>query len=380
MTASEMEGVGPTADWSHWIQRGKATDSSDGSGFTSTWKEDLAQLAGLGISELMITMEWARLWPTQAEPSHKEIEFRRDLLLEVAALGMTPWVCLVDGSLPGWFADDERGFNDERSRRLLWPRHVDWIGETFGDLVGGWVPLREPTQWAIWGNLLGVTPPGRQRPRDALKATMAMLEADLIAWNLLKGSAPVATYHTARAVYPEADNVKARPHSEWLDETLTDLWMHQISEGDGRQAFDRVILQLRPAIEVDGQGAWSVGARGNAPEPQLEAFARLADIVGDRSLVAAGDLAGVPDDGQHQPDHIDALALGVRSLGATGWWQTSPIDGWHWLGGFGATPGVVDRDRNEREAAGTLRSLGAAGAKGSGEASDEEPTGQSRPR
>ena len=59
---------------------------------------------------------------------------------------------------------DERGFVDERAARYFWPRHVDFVAETFGDLVFGWKPVNEPSAYALLGWRLGVFPPGIATP------------------------------------------------------------------------------------------------------------------------------------------------------------------------------------------------------------------------
>ena len=351
LTASELEGVAPTAEWSRWISRGQAPDSGDGAGFRSSWRDDLEQLAQLGATELAITIEWARLWPTAGAPDGREIEFRRDLLAAIAELGMTPWGCLVDGTLPGWFADDERGFTDDKARKLLWPRHVDWVGETFGDLVGGWIPMREPRQWAAWGHLVGAAPPGNQRRRDMQKMVDAVSKAEIEAERLLRGSAPVATYVTGRTVLGEYDNVKAAPHAAWLDTHLSQQWLDDLAEGAARDSFDRIIAQLRPGISVDADGAWHPLTGGDRPEALLASLEAVLDASGDRSVIAAGDLAGVLDDGSAQVEHLRALVAGSADVGAAGWWQSSPVDGWHWQHGFTVTPGLIDRNRTTRPAA-----------------------------
>ena len=355
LTASEAEGVAPSAEWSRWVDRDRAPKSGDGSGFRQTWRDDLAQLGKLGVGELATTLEWARLWPTPDNPDKEEVEFRRHVLAEVSSLGMKPWVYLVDGSLPGWFAEDEGGFTDDHARNLIWPRHIDWIGETFGDLVAGWVPQREPIQWAMWGHLLAAAPPGKQRRRDALRATRSALEADLVAWNLLKGSAPVAVHHTARTFHAEPDNVKAGPHSSWVDDTFHSQWLDWISEGKARDSFDRTILQIRGPISVDGEGGWSPHSSERTVETAMDSLLRTLDNTGDRAVFVAGDLADVADDGTAQQHHLSSMIDAARSAGTAGWWQTSPIDGWHWLGGFDVRPGVIDRDRGERATADLLR-------------------------
>lgn len=351
LTASELEGVAETADWSRWITRGKAPESNDGAGFLSTWNDDVAQLAALGIDEVMITLEWARLWPTAAGPNEAEIEFRRDLLQRITELGMTPWACLVDGSLPGWFTDDERGFADDKARGLIWPRHVDWIGELFGDLVGGWVPMREPRQWAAWGHLVGAAPPGRQRRRDMLKMVTAIDLAETDAARLLRGTSPVATFVTGRTIIGARNDVKAAPHARWLTEHLSSRWLHELEHGRARASFDRVIAQLRPPVVVDADGAWHPLSGGDPVEAVLDGLDAVVDGAGDRTVVAAGDLAGQPAEGAAAFEYLQTMIEGAEDRGATGWWQTSPLDGWHWQHGFDLTPGLIDRDRTPRSAA-----------------------------
>lgn len=351
LTASELEGVAPTAEWSRWIDAGNAPDSKDGAGFRITWADDIELLASLQPDELMIGLEWARLWPTQKAPSAQEVEFRRDLLRSVRDRGIATWACLVDGALPGWFADDERGFTDAKSRSLLWPRHVDWVGETFGDLVDGWIPMREPRQWAAWGNLVGAAPPGRQRRRDTMDMVTSLDEAELEAERLLRGSAPVATYVTGRTVFGERDNVKATPHADWLHDHLAGDWLGSLAHGSARDAFDRVVVQLRPPICVDGEGNWSAPELSDHVDALLDPLESVAASAGDRAVIVAGDFAGIPDDGANQSEHLFGLVDGAIERGCAGWWQTSPIDGWHWQSGFSTTPGVFDRDRNRRNGA-----------------------------
>ena len=360
LTASEVEGVSSNADWSRWISRGRAPESKDGAGFRETWSDDLGQLASIGVDEVMLTLEWARLWPTAAAPDNAEIEFRRDLLTRARELGMRPWACLVDGTLPGWFAEDERGFGDDKARGLIWPRHVDWIGETFSDLVDGWVPIREPAQWAAWGHLIGATPPGNQRRRDMQRMVTAGERAELDAERLLRGSAPVATHVTGRTVIGRRDNVKAAPHANWLDEHLVRHWLRELSDGAARESFDRIIVQLRPGIVIDDEGAWSALDAGHGVEALLDPLERIAAAAGDREIIASADLAGVSDDGSAQADHLTALIAGATERGATGWWQSSPLDGWHWQHGFSRTPGLLDRDREWRAATEVL--ISASGA------------------
>ncbi|MGI9598766.1 MAG: family 1 glycosylhydrolase, partial [Acidimicrobiales bacterium] len=332
LTATELEGCSPAADWSRWLARGRAPDSKRGTsatGFGDSYAEDLEQLAGLGAKTLTITLEWAELEPQQDQHDDPAIEFRRDVIRTASELGFTVWGCLVDGTLPGWFAEDEGGFDDHTARGLVWPRHIDWIGETFGDLVDGWIPQREPLRWALRRNLLGVAPPGRRDLAKAANAVQNAMLAEGEAWRLLKGTAPVATYQTARQIYAEPDDLEARPLAAGLERLLWHPWISVLTEGrlvvgdlpmktvdHLRDAFDRIVVELRPSIRVDGKGRWlhhpadqAPGPNGLTmwPEAQAEAIHRVTDELDGRPIVAAGNLGDVTDDGMARPDHQQAM-------------------------------------------------------------------------
>ncbi len=383
LSAAELEGCSPAADWSRWIAAGRAPDSGRGSssvGFADSWAEDLEQLAGLGADTVVVTLEWADLEPRRGDHDDEATEFRRSLLRGAADHGLRPWACLVDRTLPGWFSEDEGGFTDERTRGLIWPRHIDWVGETFGDLVAGWIPQREPLLNAIRGNLLGTAPPGLRDPVKAAKAVQAAMLADGEAWRLLRGTAAVATYQTARLIIADAADATAGPQAAGLERLLWHPFVSALTEGQLvvgdlpvrtvdhlRDGFDRVVVELRPSIRVDGRGRWHhhpadrrPGPTGLTawPEAQAEAAHRVIDELDGREIVAAGNLADVADDGRARPDHQQAMMALVAEHDLAGWWQSSPIDGYHWERGSDIQPGLIDRQRRDTAAAQTFRAFG----------------------
>ncbi len=389
LTATELEGPARAASWRRWVDTGRAPnptrDMVDGAGFTDSWADDLEQLAGLGATSVLLTLEWATLEPRPRQYDGDAIEFRRQVFETARNLGLEPWACLVDGTLPGWFADDEGGFGDDRSRGLTWPRHVDWIGETFGDQVAGWVPQREPLHNALRQYLFGTAPPGRRDPAAAADAVADAIRAEYEAWRLLAGSAPVATYQTARPVTAAPDDVKAGPLAAGFERLLWHPWLAAITEGqlivgdhpprriDGlRGAFDRVIVQLRPAVQIDGAGRWhhhpanmEPGPTGLVawPDASAEALHRVVDEVDDRPVIAAGDLADVAEDGSRRPDYQQAILEVAVDAGASGWWQSSPIDGYHYEYGFDLHPGLISYDRAERKEAEKFRRAANSGGR-----------------
>ena len=108
----------------------------------------------------------------------------RRVLTAFRDAGVAPWACLLHGTAPGWFTDDERGWLDDRAV-LRWARHVDRIAEEIGDLVAGWVPIHEPRATARAGHGDGTFPPGRHDEDDYHEARAALPEAFLTATEAL---------------------------------------------------------------------------------------------------------------------------------------------------------------------------------------------------
>jgi beta-glucosidase len=345
--------------------------------FRESWPDDLSLLAALGATSVTLTLEWAALEPQPGAHDRHEIDLRRQVLQGAIDRGLAPWVCLVDRTLPGWFADDEGGFDDDRARGLLWPRHIDWVGETFGDLVAGWIPQREPLLQALRRFWLGTAPPGRRDGLQAAKAVRDAMLADGEAWRLLRGTAPVATHQTARLVVPDPDEPGARAQAGAVERLLWHPWLSALAEGrlrvgdlpertvdHLRDAFDQVVVQLRSPIRVDAAGRWLHHPRDRQPGPGGlvawpdaidEALARAVSETDGRPVVAAADLADVADDGRARPDHLQYLLGLPDQHGLAGLWLSSPIDGYHFASGFDLQPGILTRDRAETEAANTFR-------------------------
>jgi hypothetical protein len=83
----------------------------------------------------------------------------------------------------------------------------------------------------------------------------------------------------------------------------------------------------------------------------VEGLSRLRDHIGERPLAAVADLAGHRGNDESGRDYLDDLIDGAADLGLAGWFQSSPIDAWHWEGGNSLRPGIIDADRRPKPAA-----------------------------
>lgn len=360
--ATTAWGAAPASDLAAWSGRlanpGAGSHLGGGSGADSA--EVFALLAGLGIRHLRLTLDWARIEPTNGR---QDVEAVEGLRLELAAAheaGMAVWGCLHDGPLPGWFAHDERGFGDARSRGYFWARHVEFVGEAFGDLVHGWVPVAEPARWAQRGWLTGERPPGRVDDAEAFAAALEAVHLASVdaALRLRGGGQPVASAEWLVPLFPARPGPDAPPTPDAeamtsvADEALWGCWRRMIDEEalvvpgrppvevpGAREAFDLIGFTYRHSSAVRGDGALLPypqalprGPEGQVPWAEGLAIAlhRVAEELPGRALLAGGVGIATADDEEQEHYLRDALAIAAGALDGgidlRGLWWDSPVD------------------------------------------------------
>ena len=158
-----------------------------------------------GLAHHRLSLEWARLEPEAGEHDPDAVAHYRDVLSTAGDVGIRPWVCLHHFTLPRWFAESG-GFLVERNRTEAWARHVEFVAETFGDLVGGWQPVNETNYYARAAYGGGGFPPGR-RDRDevALVEEAIHLATAEAAVRLRRTGAPVASILGLSAIVTQDD-------------------------------------------------------------------------------------------------------------------------------------------------------------------------------
>ncbi len=364
-SATQAEGAVAGSDWYAWEEQGRVPRSGDGNGFATRHGEDFALYAEHGLTHHRLSLEWARLEPTQGHHDEAEVERYRTMLQAGRDAGISIWACLHHFVLPGWFADDLSGFRDDKQGRLVWSRHVDWVAETFGDLVSGWKPINEPTFYALGSHLMGLLPPGRSDPREAAAVLATIHQAGADAARLLRTpTTPVASVQSLIPIFTAEDTADAAAAVAHLD----DLWWGSWADESQLDAYDYLGFSFYSAIGVKGDGSvgpWPVNGR---PGPQgyvpwAEGFAHVLERLGSdhagRPLLVAEAGIGTADD-QERHDYVEDV-LGIVQNAITGgidvqglfWW--TGVDNYEWHQGYDLRFGLFDRDRNPSPAADLAR-------------------------
>ena len=318
-----------------------------------------------GLTHHRLSIEWARIEPRQGERDRDAIEHYRRVLEAAHAAGIQPWVCLHHFTLPGWFGDDLGGFLDEKAAGYWWPRHVDFMAETFGDLVFGWKPMNEPGAYALVGFLSGQFPPGRADADDFRTVVRNLHAANAHAARLLRGTgAPVATIHNLSPIYAADPSAEARERAARVEEVMWRSW----SAPELLEPFDLLGFSYYSAIAVGGDGAFSpypadaaVGPMGYAPWSAGlgEVLHRLAEDHPDKPILIDECGIGTDDDDWRATylreclDEADrALADGIDLRGFFHW---TAVDNYEWNHGYRVPFGLFDVDRTPKPSAALMQ-------------------------
>jgi beta-glucosidase len=387
----QTDGAPPASDWWSWEEAGRVPRSDDGNGFAVDFADDLRRFAALGLTHHRLSLDWARLEPQQGRHDAGAVEYYRAVLSEARDAGVNAWACLHHFDLPRWFVD-EGGFVDDRARSLHWARHVDWIGETFGDLIGGWKPINEPVAYAMLGWLNGRIPPGRADFAGFAEALEAVLLANHEAWRLLRsGVQPTCTIHSLMPVFPvspESDDgqeAAARDNARLVDDIVWGSWIRAMRDGvlavPGRPArevpdmagsFDLIgfsyyyALGVGPDLSTRPYPTGSkVGPLGLAPwaEGLRVCLDRLASELPDRPIVIAECGLGTwtaEDDDEWRCRYLeDCLQITLDAIDAgidvRGFFHWTGVDNYEWNLGYDAAFGLLRRDRTAKPSADVAR-------------------------
>jgi beta-glucosidase len=394
-SSTQTEGAAPRSDWYRWEREGRAPLSGNGNGFGTNYKDDFRQLADHRLLHHRLSLEWARLEPDEGKHDGDAVEHCTEILRAAQAAGIQIWACLHHFTLPGWFGEDEGGFVDERARSYYWARHVDWVGETFGDMVYGWKPINEPTAYALTGFRFGVFPPGTKSAEGFAAALEAIHLASFDACRLLRsGGKPIATIENMTPMFPVA---RTRDPGEWeRAEARAQLYddsfwcgLRAVRDGvlavpgrapldvpDVVDTFDYIGFSyyMAQAVYADGNGSYPLDARrgplGYAPwsEGLGIVLRRIAEELPGRPILVdeCGLGTSATKDSAHDADdewrvsylteclnEVErAIADGIDIRGFFHW---TAVDNYEWLEGYDARFGLFDRDRNPKPSAALAR-------------------------
>ena len=175
--AVDEDGRGPSI-WDTFSQTpGKISDGSTGDvadDHYHRYPEDVAIMAGLGMTAYRFSIAWPRIFPTgSGQINPLGLAFYRQLAEACLERGITPYATLYHWDLPQPLEDAGGWLNPDTAERFR-----DYAAATqqeLGDLISHWITLNEPWCSAFLGYATGVHAPGKTVGAEAMQAAHHLL-------------------------------------------------------------------------------------------------------------------------------------------------------------------------------------------------------------
>jgi beta-glucosidase len=173
--AHQVEGDNRNCEWWEFEQQPGRIANGDTSGIACDhyhrYREDFSLLRELNQNAHRLSIEWARIEPSEGEFDSRQIRHYRDVLGELREQGMAPLVTLHHFTNPLWFIR-RGGWRASGSARAFLP-YVNRVVDELGDLVSMWCTINEPNIYAANGWVTGEFPPGRRGDLAAFYRVLA---------------------------------------------------------------------------------------------------------------------------------------------------------------------------------------------------------------
>ncbi|MEV0940470.1 GH1 family beta-glucosidase [Micromonospora wenchangensis] len=400
-SAYQIEG-GATADgrgpsiWDTFAHTpGRIVDGSTGDVACDHYhrhREDVALLAGLGVSAYRFSIAWPRVRPGGTGPVNAAgLDFYDRLVDDLLAAGIDPVATLFHWDLPQPLQDAGGWLNRDTAAHFA--EYADVTAARLGDRVKLWITLNEPFIHLSLGHGTGEHAPGQTLLFDSFPAAHHQLLGHGLAVTALRArsSSPVAIANNYSPVVrhgdTDADQAAAAAYDALHNHLFTDPLLGRgypdgFDPGVVRDGDLAVIAAPLDVLGVNYYNPTGVRAPGEgSPLPfelvPLEVYPRTAfdwPVVPDglrTLLVGLRDRYGdalppiqvteggcayddVPDADGLVPDpdriaYLDGHLRAVRAaidegVDVTGYFVWSLLDNWEWAEGFTKRFGLVHVD------------------------------------
>ncbi len=209
--AHQVEGNNTHSDWWYWEQQGRLPKSGEACDHYNRYEEDFKIAHDLGLNAMRISLEWARIEPTEGHWNSQAIEHYKKVLKNMQDQGLKRIVTLWHYTLPKWAAD-KGGFENHEVVEAF-ARYAWFVAQNLGTDVDLWITLNEPEVYTMASYKRGLYPPFVKNSYMTWRVTKNLIEAHKAAYKAIKtalGDVPVGISKNSPYFSPYRNNILDR--------------------------------------------------------------------------------------------------------------------------------------------------------------------------
>ena len=185
-SATQIDGGDFGHTWNLWYNAGKIKDGSNpaiAAQHWDKWREDTILMARMGIATYLMSIEWARIEPSEGCFDEYAIDRVKEELILLTSLGIRPIITLHHFTNPLWF--EVCGGWENPKNIVYYLRYVERVVTRLGHLCDEYITINEPNVYAFKGYLEGIWPPGKKNLVTAMQVMSVMTAAHIRAYRLI---------------------------------------------------------------------------------------------------------------------------------------------------------------------------------------------------
>jgi beta-glucosidase len=372
--AHQVEGDNRNSDWWDWEQQPGRIANGDTSAVACDhyhrYREDFTLLRELNQNAHRLSIEWARIEPSEGVFDSRQIRHYRDVLGELREQGIKPMVTLHHFTNPMWFAG-KGGWTARGAAHAFMP-FVHRVVDELGDLVEIWCTINEPGIYGANGWITGEFPPGRHGDLvGQYRVTQNMYRAHELAYSAIKRrwpDAPVGLSHH-KFLFMSASRKRRDRIATKVAQSVIDRWpvgfgqlrrvVEATSDYIGIAHYWGQMVAFDPRRPQD-----QFVRRSNPPGAHITEMGWVSEPEWMRQVLAEVRRYGKPvyitengiataDDTQREKYLTDTLGHVHASIAdgvdVRGYFHWTNMDNFEWARGYTAHFGLIGVDRTTLE-------------------------------
>jgi beta-glucosidase len=200
---------------------------SSATNFYLNYKEDIALVKQMGISNFRFSLSWSRIVPNGiGKVNQSGLDFYHNVLDECLTQGIDPYVTLYDRDLPPEL--ELKGGWSNREILQWFEYYVSVCVTEFKDKIKYWMVLNEPSVFTGVGNFFGVHSSGKKGINNFLPALHHALLCQSIGYKKIKeinGQSQVGTTFSCIYITPNTYTEKDIKATERVDTLMHSLFI-----------------------------------------------------------------------------------------------------------------------------------------------------------
>lgn len=197
-----------------WTQSDRAPKAGIAAGHWDRFHEDVQLIKQAGLNEYRFSIKWSAVEPEQGVFDEEAMQHYIDLVDELNANGITPFVMLFHHAWPAWFG--QLGDFQKKQNIKYFTEFAQYVFHKLNGKVKMWMTFNEPSGYCLEAYFTGKYPPYKKNLKTTGKALKNMIDAHAAIYHYIKEINPACQIGFAQMMVPLDQYASYNPLNKFI--------------------------------------------------------------------------------------------------------------------------------------------------------------------